>query len=60
MNLDVEVNILLFDEIFDSLDDTNIGYVSNLIKQASNELWVGIISHRHLDQLEADEELTFR
>ena len=56
---DVQFNLLLFDEIFDALDDENIGFVSNLIKNASNEKWVGVISHRHIDQIEADEVLDF-
>jgi len=52
---EVEFNILLFDEILDSLDDTNIGYVSKVIKSLANEKSIFIISHRHVDQLEADE-----
>lgn len=57
---DVEFNLILFDEIFDSLDDENIGYVANLIKKVSKDKWVGVISHRCIDQIEADEVLTFR
>lgn len=57
---DVEFNLLLFDEIFDALDDENIGYVANLIKQVSKDKWVGVISHRHLDSLECDDVLSFR
>ncbi len=56
---DVQFNILLFDEIFDALDDENIGFVANLIKNASSNKWVGVISHRHIDQIEADEVLDF-
>ena len=52
---EVEFNILLFDEILDSLDDTNIGYVSKVIKSLATEKSIFIISHRHVDQLEADE-----
>jgi len=52
---EVEFNILLFDEILDSLDDTNIGYVSKVIKSLANDKSIFIISHRHVDQLEADE-----
>ncbi|MCK5612621.1 hypothetical protein KAR91_62695 [Candidatus Pacearchaeota archaeon] len=56
---DVEFNLILFDEIFDALDDENIGYVSNLIRQVANNKWVGIVSHRHIDQIEADDVLNF-
>jgi len=56
---DVEFNILMFDEIFDSLDDDNIGFVANLIKKVSQEKWVGIVSHRHIEQIEADDILSF-
>jgi len=54
---DVSFNILLFDEIFDSLDDSNIGYVSNVIRTLTQDRFVSIISHRHIDQIEADEYL---
>jgi DNA repair exonuclease SbcCD ATPase subunit len=54
---DVSINILLFDEIFDSLDDSNIGYVSNVIRSLTKDRFVSIISHRHIDQIEADESL---
>ena len=54
---DVSINILLFDEIFDSLDDSNIGYVSNVIRTLTKDRFVSIISHRHIDQIEADEYL---
>jgi len=57
---DVEFNLLLFDEIFDALDDENIGFVANLIKMVSKDKWVGVISHRHIDQIESDEVLSFR
>ena len=52
---DVEFNIMLFDEIFDSLDDTNVGYVSRVIRSLIEDKSIFIISHRHVDQLEADE-----
>jgi DNA repair exonuclease SbcCD ATPase subunit len=66
---DVSFNILLFDEIFDSLDEENIGFVSKvltLIKEGfkdpdtnleSQPRSIYLISHRHEDQLEADETL---
>jgi exonuclease SbcC len=52
---DVDFNIMLFDEIFDSLDDTNVGYVSRVIRSMISDKSIFIISHRHVDQLEADE-----
>lgn len=52
---DIKFNILLFDEIFDSLDDENIGYVSKVLKVLAKKKTIFIISHRHVDQLEADE-----
>lgn len=52
---DMKSNILLLDEIFDSLDDQNIGYVSSLLRTMVNEKSINIISHRHIDSIEADE-----
>ena len=51
---DMKFNLLLFDEIFDALDDENIGYVSKLLRQVSKDKSVFIITHRHIDNLEAD------
>jgi DNA repair exonuclease SbcCD ATPase subunit len=51
-------NILLFDEIFDSLDDDNIGFVSNVLKKLVLNKSIFIISHRHIDQIEADETIS--
>lgn len=55
----VKFNILIFDEIFDSLDDENIGYVSKVLNKLKKEKAIYIISHQHQDQLEADEILKF-
>ncbi len=55
---DVSINILLFDEIFDSLDEENIGYVSKVLSNMKFGKSIYLISHRHEDQLEADEVLT--
>jgi len=55
---DVSINILLFDEIFDSLDEENIGYVSKVLSNLKFGKSIVLISHRHEDQLEADETLT--
>jgi exonuclease SbcC len=55
---DVKFNILLFDEIFDSLDEENIGFVSKVLSNMKIGKSIYLISHRHEDQLEADEVLT--
>ena len=55
---DVRFNILLFDEIFDSLDEENIGFVSKVLTNMKIGKSIYLISHRHEDQLEADEVLT--
>ena len=51
---DVFFNILLFDEIFDSLDEENIGYVSKVLTNLKVGKAIYLISHRHEDQLEPD------
>lgn len=55
----VSFNILLFDEIFDALDDENINGVSRLLRSVSVDKAMFIISHRHIDSIESDEELMF-
>jgi DNA repair exonuclease SbcCD ATPase subunit len=57
---DVKFNILLFDEIFDSLDEENIGYVSKILPKLKINRSIYIISHTHQEQVEADEVLAFR
>ena len=57
---DIKFNILLFDEIFDSLDEENIGFVSKVLSNMKVGKSIYLISHRHEDQLEADEVLTLR
>ena len=52
---DVKINLMLFDEIFDSLDSNNITYISRILKQVAKDKAIFIISHTHIDQLEADE-----
>jgi len=54
---DVRFNFLLFDEIFDSLDDENTMYVCNVLKKISGKA-IFIIAHQHQDQLEADRVLS--
>lgn len=57
---DVKFNILLFDEIFDALDDENVTYVSKVLQKLKEGKTICLISHTHQDQLEADEVLAFR
>jgi len=54
---DMKINILLFDEIFDALDDENIGYVAKVLNKLKIGKSIFIISHQHQDQVEADETL---
>ncbi|MHA1816222.1 MAG: AAA family ATPase [Candidatus Heimdallarchaeaceae archaeon] len=56
----VSFNLLIFDEIFDSLDDENINYVSRIMTKLKVGKSIFIISHRHVDQLETDEVLEFK
>jgi DNA repair exonuclease SbcCD ATPase subunit len=56
---EVSFNILLFDEIFDSLDDTNVEFVSKVLRILTNDRSVFVISHKHVDQLEADDVYNF-
>jgi DNA repair exonuclease SbcCD ATPase subunit len=56
---DIKFNLLLFDEIFDSLDDENIGLISNLLRSLVSDKSIYIISHRQIDSIEADEYLRF-
>jgi len=55
----VKFNFLIFDEIFDSLDEENISNVSKILRQLSSERSLFIISHRHVDQLEVDSLYNF-
>jgi exonuclease SbcC len=57
---DVNINILLFDEIFDSLDEENIGFVANILNQLKIGKSIYLISHTQVDQLEADEILELK
>ncbi len=54
---DMTINILLFDEIFDALDDENIGYVAKVLNKLKVGKSIFIISHQHQDQVEADQTL---
>jgi len=53
----VEFNILLFDEIFDALDEQNAEYVSSLLTEIKKDKAIYIISHKNIEQIEADEVL---
>lgn len=57
---DVSFNILLFDEIFDALDEENIGLVSKVLQKLKETKTICLISHRYEDQVETDEVLTFK
>jgi len=54
----IKFNLLLMDEIFDSLDEENILYVSRLLKKIVLDKSIFIISHMHIDQIECDEMLS--
>jgi DNA repair exonuclease SbcCD ATPase subunit len=53
----VKFNLLLLDEVFDALDDENIRLVSKLLRQISKEKTTIVISHRHIQEFEADTYL---
>jgi DNA repair exonuclease SbcCD ATPase subunit len=53
----VKFNILLFDEIFDSLDEENINNVGKILSKLKSGRTIFIISHKHPDQLDADETI---
>jgi DNA repair exonuclease SbcCD ATPase subunit len=56
---EISFNILLFDEIFDSLDDMNVEFVSKVLRILTSDRSVFVISHKHVDQLEADDVYNF-
>jgi DNA repair exonuclease SbcCD ATPase subunit len=53
----VEFNIFIFDEIFDALDDSNIGYACNILNSLKEDRSLLVVSHRHQDELEADNHI---
>lgn len=53
----IKFNLILFDEIFDALDDDNIIRTSKLLKLLTKDKSVYVIAHQHIDNIEADEEL---
>jgi DNA repair exonuclease SbcCD ATPase subunit len=56
---DVSFNILLFDEVFDSLDSQNSAFVSSLLRRLIGDKTVAVVSHVLIDSLEYDEHLEF-
>lgn len=56
---DMKCNIIILDEIFDSLDAKNIEYVSGVLRLLTKGNSINIISHTQIDQLDADEVLRF-
>lgn len=53
----VRYNIMLFDEIFDSLDDNNIVNTAKLLRTLVKDKTIYVITHRHIDQIESDGEV---
>jgi DNA repair exonuclease SbcCD ATPase subunit len=56
---DMKTNIIILDEIFDSLDSKNIEYVSTVLRKMTKGNSINIISHTQIDQLDVDETLRF-
>jgi DNA repair exonuclease SbcCD ATPase subunit len=53
----IDFNLFAFDEIFDALDDLNIGYVCNILNSLKEDRSLLVVSHRHQDDLEADNHI---
>ena len=54
----VDFNVLVFDEIFDSLDDENSELVAKALKRLTKTgKSINVISHTHVDQIEANRIL---
>lgn len=51
----MKTNVILLDEIFDSLDEENISYVSSILRKICKDKSINIISHTVIDQIEADQ-----
>jgi DNA repair exonuclease SbcCD ATPase subunit len=56
---DMRTNIIILDEIFDSLDSKNIEYVSTVLRKMTKGNSINIISHTQIDQLDVDDTLRF-
>ena len=55
----MRTNIIILDEIFDSLDSKNIEYVSTVLRKMTKGNSINIISHTQIDQLDVDDTLRF-
>ena len=55
----VRFNMMIADEILDSLDEENIKYVINALRQIAKNKSLFIISHHHHDHMEPDQTLEF-
>jgi DNA repair exonuclease SbcCD ATPase subunit len=55
----VSFNIMLFDEVFDALDELNSQYVCKVLSKIKIGKALCVISHQFKDHLEADETLAF-
>ena len=54
----IDFNVLVFDEIFDSLDDENSELVAKALKRlVKTNKCINVISHTHVDQIEATRTL---
>jgi DNA repair exonuclease SbcCD ATPase subunit len=53
----IDFNLFIFDEIFDALDDANIGYVCNILNTLKENKSIFVIAHKHQDELEADRHI---
>jgi len=54
---EVEFNLFVFDEIFDALDDENISYVCAILNSLKENRSLLVVSHRHQDELEAEDHI---
>jgi DNA repair exonuclease SbcCD ATPase subunit len=51
----MKTNLILLDEVFDSLDEENISYVSGILRKICKDKSINIITHTVIDQIEADQ-----
>ena len=54
----LNVNIILFDEIFDALDEENVENVISMLKKVIGEKVCFLISHLRIDHIDFDERLS--
>ena len=53
----ISFNILLLDEVLDSLDETNVDMVLNMIRELSSQYCAVLLTHTWKDRIECDEHL---